>query len=195
MIPPPAPPRFKLGVIMLRSLKMYGMAQAVTDLIEQGAPAFEAAIPVLSQLLKAELAEREVRSIAYHMKSARFPAHKDLSGFDFAASEINEATVRTLHRCGFMDGAQNVVLIHWLTGECLAFAEKRRPGHRQDPCRNGPRHPGHRASPTQSPLLLDHRTGQRPRAGKGQGKGRPDGGRPDQARPPLHRKTIPRIVF
>ena len=50
-------------VIMLRSLKMYGMAQAVTDLIEQGAPAFEAAIPMLSQLLKAELAEREVRSI------------------------------------------------------------------------------------------------------------------------------------
>ena len=42
---------------------MYGMAQAVTDLIEQGAPAFEAAIPMLSQRLKAELAEREVCSI------------------------------------------------------------------------------------------------------------------------------------
>ena len=96
---------------MLRSLKMYGMAQAVTDLIEQGAPAFEAAIPMLSQLLKAELAERGGRSIAYHMKSARFPAYKDLSGFNFAASEVNEATVRTLHRCEFMDGAQNVVLI------------------------------------------------------------------------------------
>jgi hypothetical protein len=27
--------------IMLRSLKIYGMAQAVTDLIGQGAPAFE----------------------------------------------------------------------------------------------------------------------------------------------------------
>ncbi len=51
------------------------------------------------------------QSIAYHMKSARFPAYKDLSGFDFATSEINEATVRTLHRCEFMDGAQNVVLI------------------------------------------------------------------------------------
>jgi DNA replication protein DnaC len=87
------------------------LAQAVTDLIEQGAPAFEAAIPILSQLLKAELAEREVRSIAYHMKAARFPAYKDLSGFDFAAREINEATVRTLHRCEFMDGAQSVVLI------------------------------------------------------------------------------------
>uniref|UniRef100_UPI003CED55FC ATP-binding protein n=1 Tax=Brevundimonas sp. TWP1-2-1b1 TaxID=2804646 RepID=UPI003CED55FC len=103
-------------IIMLRSLKMYGMAQAVTDLIEQGAPAFETAIPMLSQLRKAELAEREVRSIAYHMKSARFPAYKDLAGFDFAgfdfaASEVGEATVRTLHRCEFMDGAQNVVLI------------------------------------------------------------------------------------
>ncbi len=98
-------------VIMLRNLKMYGMSQAVTDLIEQGAPAFDAAVPILSQLLKAELAEREVRSIAYHLKVARFPAYKDLSGFDFASSEINEATVRQLHRCEFLDGAQNAVLI------------------------------------------------------------------------------------
>lgn len=98
-------------IIMLRSLKMYGLAQAVTDLMEQGAPAFEAVVPVLSQLLKAEMAEREVRSIAYHMKAARLPAYKDLSGFDFAASEINEATLRQLHKCEFMDGAQNVVLI------------------------------------------------------------------------------------
>jgi len=98
-------------IIMLRSLKMHGMAQAVTDLMEQGAPAFDAAVPMLAQLLKAEVAEREVRSIAYHMKAARFPAYKDLSGFDFAASEINEATVCQLHRGEFMDGAQNVVLI------------------------------------------------------------------------------------
>ena len=74
-------------VVMLRGLKMYGMAQAVGDLIEQGAPAFEAAVPMLSQLLKAEMAEREVRSIAYQIKAARFPAYKDLAGFDFAASE------------------------------------------------------------------------------------------------------------
>ena len=98
-------------VVMLRGLKMFGMAQAVGELAEQGAPAFEAAVPTLSQLLKAEMAEREVRSIAYHMKAARFPAYKDISGFDFSASDINEATVRQLHRCEFMDGAQNVVLI------------------------------------------------------------------------------------
>ena len=74
-------------------------------------PAFDAAVPILSQLLKAEMAEREVRSIAYQIKAARFPAYKDLAGFDFAASEVNEALVRQLHRGEFMDGADNVVLI------------------------------------------------------------------------------------
>jgi hypothetical protein len=34
-------------VVMLRSLKMYGMAQATTELIEQGAPVFNAAVPIL----------------------------------------------------------------------------------------------------------------------------------------------------
>jgi DNA replication protein DnaC len=98
-------------VVMLRGLKMYGMAQAVGDLIEQGAPAFTSAIPILSQLLKAEMAEREVRSIAYQIKAARFPAYKDLAGFDFASSEVNESMVRQLHAGAFIDGADNIVLI------------------------------------------------------------------------------------
>jgi DNA replication protein DnaC len=98
-------------VVMLRGLKMYGMTQAVGDLIEQGAPAFTSAIPILSQLLKAEMAEREVRSIAYQIKAARFPAYKDLAGFDFASSEVNEAMVRQLHAGAFIDGADNIVLI------------------------------------------------------------------------------------
>jgi len=65
-------------LVMLRGLKMRGMAQAASDLIEQAAPAFDKAVPLLSQLLKAEMAERQVRSIAYQMKAARFPAYKDI---------------------------------------------------------------------------------------------------------------------
>ena len=98
-------------VVMLRGLKMHGMAQAAGDLIEQGAPAFGAAVPMLCQLLKAEIAEREVRSIAYQIKAARFPAYKDLTGYEFAASEVNEAMVRHLHRGEFIEAAHNVVLI------------------------------------------------------------------------------------
>lgn len=98
-------------VVMLRGLKMHGMAQAFTDLKAQGSPAFESAIPMLSQLIKAETAEREVRSVAYQLKIARFPAYRGLAGFDFASSEINEALVRQLHRCDFIDVADNIVLV------------------------------------------------------------------------------------
>lgn len=85
-------------LIVLRSLKMPGTAHAVHDLLEQGWPAFEAAMPILSQLRKAEMAERAVRSVAYHKQSARFTADKELSGFDFSASDRRDALVRQLHR-------------------------------------------------------------------------------------------------
>ena len=97
--------------IMLHSLKLHGMAHAVDDQVAQGALAFEAATPMLFQMLKAEMAEREVRSIAYHTKVARFPSYEVLTGFDFASSDINEATVRQLHRSEFIENAENVVLI------------------------------------------------------------------------------------
>src|ERR1700748_3989960 len=98
-------------VVMLRSLKMYGMAQAVDELAQQGAPAFEATIPVLSQLLKAETAEREVRSMAYQLKAARFPVYRDLAGFDCASSDVNEALVRQLHQCDFIEATDNIELV------------------------------------------------------------------------------------
>ena len=98
-------------VIMLKSLKMHGMAQATLELAAQGAPAFEAAQPILSQLLKAESAEREVRSVAYQLKVAKFPVYRDLAGFDFSHSDVNEALVKQLHRCDFLHETNNVVLI------------------------------------------------------------------------------------
>jgi hypothetical protein len=56
---------------MLRSLNMYGMAQAIDELAQQGAPAY-----------------------------------RDLAGFDFASSEVNEAMVSD-----FVEPTDNVVLV------------------------------------------------------------------------------------
>jgi DNA replication protein DnaC len=95
----------------LKSLKLFGMAQAVEELAAQGSPAYQGAQTLLDTLLKAEVAEREVRSVNYQLKLARFPAYRDLSGFDFGQSVVNEAAIRLLHRGTFMDEAQNVVLI------------------------------------------------------------------------------------
>lgn len=98
-------------VKILKSLKLHGMAGAIAELAEQGSPAYQQSTDLLGQLIKAEVAEREVRSINYQMKIARFPAHKDLSGFDFAQSQVNEGQIKTLHRCHFLDQADNVVLV------------------------------------------------------------------------------------
>ncbi len=45
------------------------------------------------------------------MKAARFPAYRDLTGFDFPQSSVDEALIRVLHRGEFINDAQNVVLV------------------------------------------------------------------------------------
>jgi len=95
----------------LKALKLFGMAQAAEELAAQGSPAYQQAAPLLDSLIKAEVAEREVRSVNYQMKAARFPAYRDLAGFTFAESVVNEALIRSLHRCEFLAEAHNVVLI------------------------------------------------------------------------------------
>lgn len=98
-------------IATLKSLKLYGMADSIANLSEQASPAYQQALPILETLLKTEVAEREVRSINYQMKVAKFPAYRDLSGFDFQESQADEALVRSLHRCEFIEDAQNVVLV------------------------------------------------------------------------------------
>ena len=98
-------------VTTLKSMKLHGMAGAIVELAEQGAPAFKQSGELLDKLIKAEVAEREVRSINYQMRIARFPAHRDLAGFEFKDSTVNVAQVKTLHRCEFLDETENIVLI------------------------------------------------------------------------------------
>ncbi len=98
-------------VSTLKSLKLHGMAQAVDELAQQSAPAFAKIEPMLNILVKAEVAEREVRSINYQMKVARFPAYRDLAGFDFNEGSADEALLKSLHRCDFINDAHNIVMI------------------------------------------------------------------------------------
>ncbi len=66
---------------------------------------------LLQQLLKSEVEDKEVRSIKYQMNVAKFPTYRDLTGFNFSQSEINETLVQSLHSCEFMEASQNVVLV------------------------------------------------------------------------------------
>jgi DNA replication protein DnaC len=98
-------------VTTLKSMKLHGMASAVAELAEQGSPAFKQSGELLEKLIKAEVAEREVRSINYQMKIAKFPAHRDLAGFEFKESTVSEGQIKALHRCEFLDDTENIVLV------------------------------------------------------------------------------------
>jgi len=52
-----------------------------------------------------------MRSVTHQMHAAKFPAHRDLAGFDFEASKADQALVRQLATMAFADTAQNVVFI------------------------------------------------------------------------------------
>jgi DNA replication protein DnaC len=98
-------------VARLKALKLHGMAANWPELLAHCRHAALEPEALVRQLLDAEGAERTVRSIAYQMHVARFPAHRDLAGFDFGASSVDEALVRQLHTTAFTDSAQNVVFI------------------------------------------------------------------------------------
>jgi DNA replication protein DnaC len=98
-------------ITTLKSLKLFGMADTIGTMATQASPAYQKSLPILETLLKAEVAEREVRSINYQMKVAKFPAYRDLAGFDFTQSAVDEALVRSLHRCEFLEDAQNIVFV------------------------------------------------------------------------------------
>jgi DNA replication protein DnaC len=98
-------------VARLKALKLHGMASAWPELAAKARQRELDPEQWFGELLAAERSEREVKTLANQMKAARFPAHRDLMGFDFAQSRVDEALVRRLHAGQFMDSAQNAVLI------------------------------------------------------------------------------------
>ena len=78
----------------LTQLKLQGMAQCATELLAQKKPpTWQTA---LQQLLDTEKVEREVRSVRYQTRVARFPHHKDFATFDYQASAVTKEALEPL---------------------------------------------------------------------------------------------------
>ena len=95
----------------LKELKLYGMRSVLDEILVTGVRQKSIPEKILLDLLKAELAEREARSIRYRMGQAKFPVAKDLDQFDFTASPVNETHVRTLYEGQFLASQTNVILV------------------------------------------------------------------------------------
>src|SRR6478752_1478859 len=85
--------------------------------------AFDEIIAV-GDLLTAEIAEKQARSIKYQMTIAKLPLAKDIAEFDFDGTPINDTLVKDLAGGEFLAHERNVVFIGGTgTGKThLAFA-------------------------------------------------------------------------
>lgn len=96
----------------LKELRLHGMAAAWDDLIAQGtAASLDSSRWLIEHLLQAEITERAMRSVSYQMSAAKFPAHRDLAGFDFESSKVDRTLVEQLADLTFTEGAHNAVFI------------------------------------------------------------------------------------
>ena len=102
-------------VTQLKALKLQGMAHCYVELRNQGARGATASMEssewLLRHLVEAESTDRVIRSIGYQMHTAKFPVHRDLAGFDFSQSKVDEALIRKLATLEFTAAAHNVVLV------------------------------------------------------------------------------------
>ena len=94
-----------------KALRLHGMAGAWADLIEQHSGEIEGSRWLIEQMLRAETTERATRSVGHQMSAARFPAHRDLAGFDFEISPVDRKLVMQLADTTFTEAAHNVVLV------------------------------------------------------------------------------------
>ena len=93
------------------NLKLHGMKSVLDEVLVTGTRQRSTPEKILLELLNAEQAEREAKSIRYRLGQARFPAAKDLDQFDFNASPVNEMQVRSLYEGQFLATQSNVILV------------------------------------------------------------------------------------
>ena len=96
---------------LMGKLTLVGMRHAYDEVMTDGLKRQHPAPVIVGNLLKAEIAEKQARSIKYQMTIARMPLAKELADFAFADTPINEGLVRDLANGSFLASQRNVVLV------------------------------------------------------------------------------------
>jgi len=96
---------------LMGELKLYGMRLAYDEIMATGIKRQHEPQQIIGELLKAEIAEKQARSIKYQLTIAKLPLAKDITDFDFAGTPVNEGLVRDLASGNFLTAQRNAVLI------------------------------------------------------------------------------------
>jgi hypothetical protein len=130
---------------MMGELKLYGMKAAYDETLTVALKRQHEPQRFVGDLLRAEISEKQARSIKYQLTIAKLPLAKDIDDFLFKGTPINEALVRALAGGAFLAEQRNAVLI----GGTGPFDKLRR----QEPSRHRHRSPLH---PRRRPRTVLH---------------------------------------
>src|SRR3984893_4394843 len=96
---------------LMSRVKLFGMRAAYDEVMPTGIKRRHEPPRILGDLLSAEIAEKQARSIKYQLTIAKLPLAKDIDEFDFAGTPINEALIRDLAGGSFLAEQRNAVLV------------------------------------------------------------------------------------
>src|ERR1700726_4658719 len=96
---------------MMSGLKLYGMRSAYDETLATALKRKHEPQRFVGDLLRAEISEKQARSIKYQLTVAKLPLAKDVEDFAFKDTLINEALVRDLAGGAFIAQQRNVVLV------------------------------------------------------------------------------------
>src|SRR6187551_1707156 len=96
---------------LMSTLKLYGMRAAYDEVMTSGIKRRHEPPRIVGDLLSAEIAEKQARSIKYQLAIAKLPLAKDLDEFDFTGTPINKPLIRDLATGRFIAEQRNAVLI------------------------------------------------------------------------------------
>ena len=96
---------------MMGMLKLFGMKGAYDETLATAIRRKHEPQRFVGDLLKAEISEKQARSIRYQMTIAKLPLAKDIDDFAFNGTQINEGLVRDLAGGNFVAQQRNVVLV------------------------------------------------------------------------------------
>ncbi len=92
-------------------LKLFGMRAAYDEVVATAVKRQHEPQRVVSDLLTAELSEKQARSIKYQIAIAKLPMAKEIDEFAFDGTPINDTLVRDLAGGGFLALQRNLVLV------------------------------------------------------------------------------------
>ena len=96
---------------LMSTLKLYGMRAAYDEVMTTGIKRRHEPPRIVGDLLSAEIAEKQARSIKYQLTIAKLPLAKDIDDFEFTGTPINQGLIRDLASGAFLAEQRNAVLI------------------------------------------------------------------------------------